>query len=223
METKKITQEMKQLLDQPLPKEALKPHPTKKFLSVINAIYVTERLNDVFGVGSWHIKAEFIEKNVKNYVTKDGKDATSTMIVVKTTFEIPEYDIYYECYGGNDNEDIGDAYKGAVTDALTKIGSYLGIGAHVWKNKPYVDLPQQITPNTKQAAPTPQQQLNNIQKPQPVDKARRREKIVAYLNSLDFAELQNTLDYFNIEDVARITDQQVNAVADYLNAQRRQK
>ena len=41
---------------------------------------------------------------------------------------------YKETYGGNDNADLGDAYKGAVTDALTKIGSWLGIGAHVWKN-----------------------------------------------------------------------------------------
>ena len=40
-----------------------------------------------------------------------------------------------EAYGGNDNPDRGDAYKGAMTDALTKIGSFLGIGADVWKDK----------------------------------------------------------------------------------------
>jgi len=43
--------------------------------------------------------------------------------------------IKLEAYGGNDNVDRGDAYKGAMTDALTKIGSFLGIGADVWKDK----------------------------------------------------------------------------------------
>ena len=207
METKKITQEMKQLLDKPLPKEAIKQHPTKKFLSTINAIYVTERLNEVFGVGAWQTKTE----TVTSAPTKNG----TTMVVTKTIFTIPEYNVYYECYGGNDNADLGDAYKGSMTDALTKIGSYLGIGAHVWKNDPTpAEQPQQIRQNT---------QTQTAQQQKTVDMARRKEKIVAYLNSLDFAELQNTLDYFNIEDVARITDQQVNAVADYLNAHRQQK
>ena len=70
---------------------------------------------------------------------------------------------------------------------------------------------------------SPEESTKAQPQPKPVDMARRREKIVAYLNSLDFAELQNALDYFKIEDVARMTDQQVNAVADYLNAQRRQQ
>ena len=127
---KQVTEEMKRALDRPLPAEALKPHPTRKYLSVINAIYVTERLNQVFGVGSWQIRIE--------PVTMQGK-----MVVTKTTFDIPDYGIHYECYGGNDNADLGDAYKGSTTDAITKVGSYLGIGAHVWKNDPY---PQQQQP-----------------------------------------------------------------------------
>jgi hypothetical protein len=121
---KKLTSEQIALLNQPLPKEALKPHPSRKYLTVINAIYVTERLNNVFGVGAWQIKTDF--------VAMQGK-----MVVTKTTLDVPDYGIHYECYGGNDNADLGDAYKGSTTDAITKIGSYLGIGAHVWKNNPY--------------------------------------------------------------------------------------
>ena len=128
METKKITPEMYAALKAPLPKEAVKPHPTKTFLSSIKAIYVTERLNDVFGCGSWRIKVDHVTTNEKS------------MVVIKTTFEIPEYGVYYECYGGNDNGgensknfDLGDAYKGATTDALTKIGSYMGIAIEVFK------------------------------------------------------------------------------------------
>ena len=137
----KVTKEMREALRMPLPVGAVTKHPTKTFLSSIKAIYVTERLNDVFGVGSWHLRV--------NHVTTTEK----SMVVVKVEFSIPEYGIYFECYGGNDNGgensknfDLGDAYKGATTDALTKIGSYLEIGIDVFKG----------LGNT---APAPQQQF----------------------------------------------------------------
>lgn len=133
METKTITPEMYQALKADLPGEAIKPHPTKTYLSSIKAIYVTERLNDVFGCGSWQIRTEKISEN------------TNGMVVIKTTLTIPEYGVYYESYGGNDNGgdtnknfDLGDAYKGATTDGITKIGSYLGIGMKVFQGKYHV-------------------------------------------------------------------------------------
>lgn len=108
-------------LKAPLPKEAIKPHPTKTFLSTIKAIYVVERLNKVFGIGGWYATNEVVKD--------DGK-----MIVVKSSFNAPEYGIIIpDIFGGNDNTDLGDAYKGACTDALTKIGSYLYIGMDVYK------------------------------------------------------------------------------------------
>lgn len=121
---------MREKLKAPLPDEAISQHPTKTFLSSIKAIYVTERLNDVFGVGAWRTKVEFVAEKDADDGKKVGK-----MIVVKLTFEIPEYGVYYEAYGGNDNGDMGDAYKGAMTDALTKIGSFLEIGIDVFKGK----------------------------------------------------------------------------------------
>lgn len=129
---KQLTPQQIELLNQPLPNEAIKPHPTKKFLSTINAIYVTERLNKVFGVGQWQTRVDEV-------TSAPGK--SNTMVVTKTTFEVPDYGIHIEAYGGNDNADLGDAYKGSMTDALTKIGSYLGIGAHVWKGQPYAQQP----------------------------------------------------------------------------------
>lgn len=128
--SKILSNEQLELLIKPLPSEAVKPHPTKTFLSSIKAIYVTERMNEVFGVGGWSLKVEHITTTEKS------------MVVVKVTFVVKEYDIYYECFGGNDNGgensknfDLGDAYKGATTDAITKIGSYLGIGIDVFKGK----------------------------------------------------------------------------------------
>lgn len=144
MEYKKITAEQKALLDQPLPAEAVKPHPTKQFLSTIKAIYVTERLNDVFGIGAWRIASDVVDNSDK-------------MIVVKVHFTIPEYGIEYDCFGGNDNADKGDAYKGAVTDAITKIGSWLGIGADVFKGKvtQQTAAPARTTQRQRTAAASP--------------------------------------------------------------------
>jgi hypothetical protein len=118
---KKLTQEQKDLLKKPLPPEASKQHPTKTYLSSIKAIYVVERFNEVFDIGGWEIE---------NIVVKeDGK-----WVVVKSTFEAKEYGITIrDIFGGNDNADLGDAYKGACTDALTKIGSYLGVGMDIFK------------------------------------------------------------------------------------------
>lgn len=146
MEYKKLTAEQVAMLNEPLPAKALKQHPTKAFLTTINSIYVTERLNKVFGVGAWRVKPELQEA--------DGK-----MVVVKTTLTIPEYGIEYECYGGNDNADRGDAYKGAVTDAITKIGSWLGIGAEVWKN----EAGKQTAPRQQPAQAQPQPQPSKKQ------------------------------------------------------------
>lgn len=126
----KITPEMREELRKPLPREAVTQHPTKTYLSSIKAIYVTERMNDVFGVGGWRYSVEPVSVGEKG------------MVVVKVTYKAPEYDVYFECFGGNDNGgtgnknfDLGDAYKGATTDALTKIGSFLEIGIDVFKGK----------------------------------------------------------------------------------------
>lgn len=155
MEYKQLSPEQISLIKKPLPPEAVKQHPTKTYLSSIKAIYVVERLNDVFGIGKWNLSSEII----------DNKTA---MIVVKSTLTIPEYAIQLESYGGNDNggenskgHDLGDAYKGAVTDSLTKICSYLGIGMDVYKglantppanqtNGNGVKMLPWLNPNTKQ-------------------------------------------------------------------------
>lgn len=143
MKTRTITPEQKEALDRRLPDEAVSQHPTKKFLSSIKSIYVTERLNEVFGVGSWRVETEIVERSER-------------MVVVKLRFSIPEYGIYYECFGGNDNADLGDACKGATTDALTKVCSWLGIGAEVFKGRQTgAGAPPQSSEQRLPAAPDP--------------------------------------------------------------------
>jgi len=152
MEIKKITQEMYLELKKDLPDVAISKHPTKTYLSSIKAIYVTERLNDVFGCGAWQIKVEQVSVNEHG------------MVVVKVTLTIPEYGVYFESYGGNDNGgdtnknfDLGDAYKGATTDGITKIGSYLGIGIKVFKG-------QQKQPEDKKENEPEKPWLNRFEK-----------------------------------------------------------
>jgi hypothetical protein len=116
----KLLPETRNKLRAPLPAEAITKHPTKSFLSTIKAIYVVERLNDVFGIGEWYIEYDIIEAGDK-------------WIVAKGILTVPHYGIRIEQYGGNDNSDRGDAFKGACTDCLTKIGSYLEIGIDVFK------------------------------------------------------------------------------------------
>jgi hypothetical protein len=118
-ETLQLPDGVKAKLKEPLPREAVSPNPQKPGLSVIKVIYVVERLNEVFGLNGWHVDNEVVE--------------TGRMVVVRATLAIPRYAIAIEQFGGNDNPDRGDAYKGACTDALSKCASYLGIGMDVYK------------------------------------------------------------------------------------------
>jgi Rad52/22 family double-strand break repair protein len=114
-----LSEDLKKKLKEPLPTEAVSPNPLKPGLSAIKVIYVVERLNEVFGLNGWHMDNEVVE--------------TGHMVVVRATLAIPKYGIAIEQFGGNDNPDRGDAYKGACTDALSKCASYLGIGMDVYK------------------------------------------------------------------------------------------
>jgi hypothetical protein len=152
----RVSKEQRDQLRAPLPTEAIKPHPTKTYLSSIKPIFVIERLNDVFGIGSWKLSTDLISNN-------------GGVVVVKSSLSIEEYNIYLESFGGNDNGgensknfDLGDAFKGATTDSFTKIASYLEIGIDVFKgkgNKPTETKPKAPksgeTPKPKTEVPTP--------------------------------------------------------------------
>ena len=194
---KTLTQEQIELLNQPLPPEAVKPHPTKNYLSSINAIYVTERLNQVFGVGAWQTHVEEVT------TAQSGKNV---MVVTKTCFEVEEYGIHLEAYGGNDNADLGDAYKGSMTDALTKIGSYLGIGADVWKDK---DKKKPVQQQSTPAAQKPQKPL--------------RERIIDYIKKMPDKERTDYLTDFQITDLNSITDAKAQEIAEFEKQKAKEK
>jgi hypothetical protein len=119
-----IPDEVIKQLRAPLPPEAVSQHPTKKYLSSIKVIYMVERLNEVFGLGGWEDNYEIVEAT-----------ASSQMIVVRGSISIPAYGIVRKAFGGNDNPDRGDAYKGACTDALSKMCSMIYLGMDIYKGQ----------------------------------------------------------------------------------------
>lgn len=127
-------------LEEKIPQWAIKPHPTKAKMTVIHPMAVIERLNDVFGVGEWEFKTEYIQCNP--FVQKTQKGSRDMfMSAVKGILLVPKYSIHLEQYGGSSNDDMGDALKGGATDSLTKIASYLGIGASIYKGQGNIDAP----------------------------------------------------------------------------------
>lgn len=125
------------LLGKQLPSWAVKPHPTKSNMTAIHPMAVIDRLNEVFGLGNWSFTTEFISCDKRIQKTKNGeRDVYDS--AVKGRLEIGN--MVLEQYGGSTNDDKGDSLKGGATDSLTKIASYLGIGAEIYKGHGNVDL-----------------------------------------------------------------------------------
>lgn len=146
-----ITPDMVEELQKPLPDWAVKAHPTRANMSAIHPMAIIDRLNSVFGFGTWSFTTEPISWNKEVQQTRNG-ERDVYVSAVKGTLEIPEFAVLIQQYGGSTNDDLGDSLKGSGTDALTKIASYLGIGAEIYKGRGNVapgDEPQQSSLNIR--------------------------------------------------------------------------
>jgi hypothetical protein len=133
---KPLSPEQLAKIAEPLPPEAIAAHPRMAGLSTIKGIFVTERLNQIFGVGAWVVKTDLSSPITTVHTTTNaGRERIEYTAVAKTIFTVPANDIYYECIASSTNSDPGDAAKGATTDAITKIASWIGIGIDVYKGK----------------------------------------------------------------------------------------
>lgn len=134
-----LPKDLQDKLKEPLPPEAITANDRNPHLSSIKPAFVIERMNDVFGIGGYHttnktIHHEKVERTFKK--GQPGEYKRDQFIgTVHGTLEIPKYGIHLENFGGSENDDLGDALKGAATDAFTKMCSYLGIGLDVYKGK----------------------------------------------------------------------------------------
>lgn len=114
-----------------MPPQAIKPHPTKTYLSTIKAIYIVERLNDVFGIMGWDFESDIISTTPID----NGK----VVVVACGRLYFREFDLYTPIhYGGHDGKliEAGDVHKSAITDALNKCASIAEIGIQVFKGAP---------------------------------------------------------------------------------------
>lgn len=127
-----IDHEKEILLNQPLPNWAIKQHPVKANMTVIHPMAVIDRLNEVFGIANWNYTTEYIDCHKEVQKTQKG-ERDVWVSAVKGRLEIE--DLVLEQFGGSTNDDMGDALKGGSTDALTKIASYIGIGASIYKGQ----------------------------------------------------------------------------------------
>ena len=137
----KLSKEQTDKLTASLPAWAVKPHPSKTYLSVINPMAVIDRLNEVFGFGGWDFHAREIHQEKET----SAKGYSSWVTASHGTLIVKDHDIHIEQFGGSDNADLGDAYKGSATDALTKCASYLGVGASIYKGQGNVEPPKSWT------------------------------------------------------------------------------
>ena len=147
---------MREKLNAPMPDEAIKQHPSKTYLSTIKAIYITERLNDVFGIGGWNMTHEIVS-DIDDYVTVRGRivyDKIALEDESKMAFKNQTPDQYGG--GAKRDADIADAYKSAVTDCQSKCASYLEIGIDVFKGlHTHNKQPRKTTQKTTQKSDTP--------------------------------------------------------------------
>lgn len=146
-----IPLEMRQRLEAALPQGAVTIGGAGRGLSSIRPIFVTERLNDVFGMGGWQYRVTNsvvyngketgqCAKQQKNMVLEDQVNHVvvfGELIVYAHAFGSDDADLVFPSMGGSTNADIGDMFKGALSDGLTKAAAtYLGIGSYVYKNQP---------------------------------------------------------------------------------------
>ena len=116
-----------ELLKADFPAEAYSVDKSRGFaLTSLKAQYLVERLNDVLGIHGWEIRGKF-EPTENGGMTYIGE------LLVKFNGEVIHR---VEAIGFSDKKkNIGDIFKSARTDALSKASSYLGVGNDMFKGK----------------------------------------------------------------------------------------
>lgn len=124
-------------LAEPFPLEQLKKHPTKG-LTYIPIPEVVARLNRVLGPGNWNSEVMRLWE-AGTVETETGSYAKWIMAHVRLSGVVDGTPFHYDGVGGQEAQftgkpiprgpvDIGDTYKGAVSDATKKAAQSLGVG-----------------------------------------------------------------------------------------------
>jgi hypothetical protein len=134
------------------PTEAYQVDSSRGFnLTSLKAQFVRERLNTVFGFNGWRFTGEF----------KDLED-NGVLFFGKLSVKVGENDHTVEGVGySGKKKNLGDVYKSANTDALSKAASNLGIGNSVYKGMISADSVKTANKTTK----APPQKRSSFNKP----------------------------------------------------------
>lgn len=96
-------------------------------LTSIKAQYIVERLNTVFGVDGWDARYDVVTLDI---------DKGAIIKCLLTAAAPGHRPIARMAFGGcGVKKNLGDLVKSAMTDALGKAASHLGIGNEVFKGK----------------------------------------------------------------------------------------
>ncbi|MCP4597031.1 Rad52/Rad22 family DNA repair protein [Neptuniibacter sp.] len=159
---KTLPKDVREKLREPMPPESISQHQSKKYLSTIKAIYIVERLNDVFGIGGWTLEHDV-------WFDEPGYVVTRGCIIIGEpyNFSTPMQ------YGGHKKTGTGtelaDGYKSSVTDCQSKCASYLEVGIDVFKGQK-----EQPKTQAKRDTPQTQQQPANAQDDKEWDDGERK-------------------------------------------------
>lgn len=193
MEKKELTSEKIELINKWLPFNALTEREGARgnAKTSIASWSVTDRLNEVFGINGWDTDCDIVS-------IQDG------MVLVKLVFSVPEYGIHHTTFGGNNNRDLGDAAKGAETDALTKVASWIGIGTGVWRGEyahdkyvvDGVDLAKQK--KAKGAKPTANAKVTAapVSQPKATIKRQKNTSDIMMVTELFLRENQSAMEFY---------------------------
>lgn len=128
-----MSQELYERLTADFPVEAYGVDKSRGFpLTTLQAQWIKERLNTVFGIFGWRFEENFVEKEngiichgllVVSY-SSDGTDNNFKARAVQATGG---------CAFKEKGQTISDPYKSAATEALSKACSYIGIGNEMYK------------------------------------------------------------------------------------------
>jgi len=135
----------------------------------ISHIHVSDRLNDVLGLGSWAL----IKRSQRAEQTKtvEGKPLTRIyyegVMLIRGAF-VTEAVGVGQYHPNNPKEDYGSALESAMSDCLTRCCKRLGIGSQVW-DKGYCDTWLATAGGTKRPiTPTAERQSRPPDTPPPV-------------------------------------------------------
>lgn len=211
MTTQDKLKDIYEKLKAPFPREAYEEDKSRGFkMTSVKAQYIVERLNDVLGLGAWKLEGEFEKCN------------SGALFHGKLTIKIDDHLIEVENTGfspvntNKKNNNVGDVYKGARTDCLSKCCSWIGIANDVYKGK--------VNPDGSYKKAKHQEQ-NSYQEKKACSKPLQNKKTVNSNNNSPFSDWGEPFDAAGVPlfDQSGLSDDEKAISHDYITGELRDK